>query len=158
MQEGESMKTKRSKFAAVVIVLALLASVTLLAGCVPIPTTTPANEPTSPSIHTPAPASTATPAPPSTTARPTPNPQPLPANEQDCLKQGGTWGPQGVSPKAVCDLPTTDAGQPCTDSSQCEGLCFANDTGSIGTCSPRRLNFSCYMIMKDGTPIGVCVN
>ena len=41
------MKTKRSKFAAVVIVLALLASVTLLAGCVAIPTTTPTNEPTS---------------------------------------------------------------------------------------------------------------
>jgi len=153
------MKTKRSKFTAVlVIVLALLASGTLIAGCIAIPTTTPTSEPTSLSTSTPAPAPTETPVPPSTTARPTPNPQPLPTNEQDCLKQGGAWGPQGISPKAICDLPTTDAGQPCTDSSQCEGICFASDTGSGGTCSPRRLNFNCYMIMKDGTPIGLCVN
>jgi hypothetical protein len=42
MQEGESMKTKRSTFAAVVVIVpALLASVTLIAGCVAIPTTTP---------------------------------------------------------------------------------------------------------------------
>jgi hypothetical protein len=159
MQEGESMKTKRSKFAAVVvIVLALLASVTLIAGCVAIPTTTPTREPTSLSTHTPAPASTETPVPPPANSRPTPNPQPLPTNEQDCLKQGGTWGPQGRAQQNMCDLPTTDAGQPCIDSSQCEGTCLAGEMPSIGTCSPRRVNFGCYTVMKDGMQIGLCVD
>jgi hypothetical protein len=151
------MKTKRSKFAAVVvIVLALLVSVTLIAGCVAIPTTTLTSELTSLSIHTPAPTEAPVPSP--TTARSTPNPQPLPTNEQDCLKQGGTWGPQGRAQQNMCDLPTTDAGQPCTDSSQCEGACLGGETPSIGTCSPRRLNFGCYTVMKDGVQLGLCVD
>jgi hypothetical protein len=153
------MKTKRSKFAVVAaIILALLASVTLIAGCVAIPTTAPTSEPTSLSTNTPAPVPTETPASPPINSRPTPNPAPLPTNEQGCLKQGGTWGPQGMGQQDLCDLPTTDAGQPCTDSSQCEGTCFASDTSSIGTCSPRRPNFGCLTVMKDGMPIGLCVD
>jgi hypothetical protein len=159
MQKGESMKTKGSKFAVgVVIVLALLALMTLLAGCVALPTTAPTSEPTSLSTNTPPAMPTETPAPPPTSSRPTPNPQPLPTNEQDCLKQGGTWGSQGKTHQNVCDLPTADAGLPCTDSSQCEGSCFAGDTPSIGTCSPRRPNFGCFTVMKDGMPIGLCVD
>jgi len=151
------MKPKRSKFAAVVVsVLALLASVTLIAGCVAIPTTAPTSEPASLSTHTPAPIET--PAPPPTSSRPTPNPAHLPTNEQDCLKQGGTWGPQGLAQQDMCDLPTTDAGLPCTDSSQCEGSCLASGTPSIGTCSPNRLNFGCHNVMQDGMPIGLCVD
>ena len=85
-------------------------------------------------------------------------PEPLPTNEQDCLRQGGTWGPQGISQMDMCDLPTTDAGLPCTDSSQCEGVCLATDSPSIGACSPRRLNFGCFTIMQDGTQMGLCVD
>lgn len=153
------MAAKRSQSAAMAgILLALLTSVTLIAGCVAVPPTLPTSEPTAAPTSTPVPAPAETPVPLSPDVRPTPNPAPLPTHEQDCLKQGGTWGPQGISAEDVCDLPTTDAGQPCTDSSQCEGLCFANAAGTSGTCSPRRLNFSCYTIMKDGAPIGLCVN
>ena len=138
------MKSELSGSAMILLImLALLASATLLAGCVAVPTSVPASTPTS------------LPAP---TARPSPNPAPLPTNEQDCLKQGGTWGPQGKAQQNLCDLPTTDAGQVCTDTSECEGTCFAVQSGSGGTCSPRRVNFGCHTVMKDGAPMGLCVD
>ena len=84
------------------------------------------------------------------TPQPTAGPVVPPDNEQDCLEQGGTWGPQGLAQTEMCDLPATDAGKPCTDSSQCQGLCFASDTPSTGTCSPRTLNFGCHDVMEDG--------
>lgn len=81
-----------------------------------------------------------------------------PNNEQDCLTQGGRWGPQGMAQTDMCDLPATDAGMPCTDSSQCQGLCLAGDTPSTGTCSPRTLNFGCHDVMEDGVQMGLCID
>ncbi len=92
------------------------------------------------------------------TPQPTAVPVVLPDNEQDCLAQGGVWGPQGLLQTDMCDLPATDAGQPCTSSSQCQGLCLASDSSSTGTCSPRVLNFGCFDVMVDGVKMGLCID
>lgn len=82
----------------------------------------------------------------------------LPDNEQDCLAQGGAWGPQGMLQREMCDLPAADAGKPCTSSSQCQGLCLASDASSTGTCSPRVLNFGCFDVIEDGSKMGLCID
>ncbi len=92
------------------------------------------------------------------TPQPAAGPVVPPNNEQDCLDQGGTWGPQGRAQMDLCDLPATDAGKPCTDSSQCQGLCFASGTPSTGTCSPRTLNFGCHDVMEDGIQMSICID
>jgi hypothetical protein len=92
------------------------------------------------------------------TPQPTAVPVVLPDNEQDCLAQGGAWGPQGMLQQDMCDLPATDAGKPCTDSSQCQGLCLASDASSTGTCSPRVLNFGCFDVIEDGVKMGLCID
>ena len=81
-----------------------------------------------------------------------------PDNEQDCLDQGGMWGPQGRAQTEMCDMPAMDAGNSCTDSSQCQGLCLASETSSTGTCSPRTVNFGCHDVMVDGTQMGICID
>ena len=92
------------------------------------------------------------------TPQPTAGPVVPPNNEQDCLDQGGTWGPQGRAQMDLCDLPAIDAGKSCTDSSQCQGLCFASGTPSTGTCSPRTLNFGCHDVMEDGIQMSICID
>jgi hypothetical protein len=58
--------------------------------------------------------------------------------EARCKAKGGLWGGnisgRGRSPG--CSLPTKDAGQACSDSSQCESVCVAHDTSNK--------NCSCY--------------
>src|SRR5688572_19773150 len=88
---------------------------------------------------------------------------PLPRTEAECVAAGGTWAGWGlpflrcekvelgtrcedIKPKS-CQLKTTDAGVPCTDSAECQGHCMASsearsDTASIGACSDRRPLFS----------------
>ena len=90
------------------------------------------------------------------TPQPTTSPITIPDNETDCLEMGGTWGPQGRAQTDMCDLPTTDAGQACSDSSQCQGMCLAS--ASVGTCSPRTINFGCFDIMMDGVQMGICID
>jgi len=82
----------------------------------------------------------------------------LPDNEQDCLARGGAWGPQGRAQMEMCDLPAADAGQPCTSSSQCQGLCLASDSSSTGTCSPRTIYFGCFDVVEDGSTMGLCID
>ena len=98
------------------------------------------------------------PAPLIVTSQPTAGPVAPPTNEQDCLAQGGVWGPQGLAQTEMCDLPATDAGQPCADSSQCQGLCLAGNTPGTGACSPRTLNFGCYDVIENGTQMAICID
>ncbi len=103
-------------------------------------------------------ACSALPAPLIVTPQPTAAPVVPPDNEQDCLDQGGAWGPQGLAQTDMCDLPATDAGKSCIDSSQCQGLCLASDTPSTGACSPRTVNFGCHDVMADGAQMGICID
>lgn len=108
----------------------------------------------------------ATPTPPSApSASPTlsghfPTPRPQPTSEQECVQQGGQWGPQGKAGLVVCNLPTLDAGQVCTDVSQCEGTCLAGDdlAATAGQCSPYTLNFGCHAIIENGERMTLCVD
>ena len=59
------------------------------------------------------------------------------SNQQLCEDAGGRWMIVENSPYAqpTCNLPTSDAGQVCTDSSECESYCQAEieaQTGSVG--------------------------
>lgn len=49
----------------------------------------------------------------------------IPKDQQSCLAAGGKWGRIGLGPREECNLPTTDAGAVCSDSSECESLCIA---------------------------------
>jgi hypothetical protein len=56
---------------------------------------------------------------------------PTPDRLQDqasCEALGGRWGQIGLAPREACNLPTTDAGETCSDSDECESLCLADLT------------------------------
>jgi hypothetical protein len=80
---------------------------------------------------------------------------PAPTTEQECLKQGGSWGPTSMFTAAMkansCTLKTRDAGKACSDGNQCEGFCIANDgPGPIGRCSSTTNRIGCYREVEHG--------
>jgi hypothetical protein len=48
-----------------------------------------------------------------------------PKTAHACAAAGGTWRAVGMLRQELCDLPTHDAGKPCTGSSECESVCVA---------------------------------
>jgi hypothetical protein len=55
-------------------------------------------------------------------------PTPDPKVYEECRNKGGRWDILGFSGPG-CNLPTTDAGQVCRDSEECEGVCFTDQEG-----------------------------
>jgi hypothetical protein len=56
-----------------------------------------------------------------------------------------------------CNLRASDAGKPCTDSDQCEGVCLAESEASkSGTCSDTETVLGCVFEMTDGQSLGIC--
>lgn len=55
----------------------------------------------------------------------------IPKDAPTCIAMGGDWGKWGPSERQLCTLRTSDAGKPCTSSSQCEMRCVANDSSSL---------------------------
>jgi hypothetical protein len=56
-----------------------------------------------------------------------------------CAAAGGTWRTVGMLRQEICDMPTHDAGKPCTSSSECESICVAPADADLtkpvtGTC------------------------
>jgi hypothetical protein len=165
------------------LVMLVALSALLLTDCVPsqAPVATPALVQTDTSAFrratTPTAGSTPTPAfwptgmPPPTRGPEAAKPE-FSTDEQTCQQADGWWGPAlcpNLDAKQYCwEVPTTDAGRRCSDSSECEGWCDANlrwdearamldgarDRGGVlmtGTCSPvageRSLNM---MWVQDG--------
>lgn len=62
-------------------------------------------------------------------------PTPDPEKYEECLSKGGRWQVLGFSGPG-CNLPTTDAGQACKDSKECEGACFAYPDGIMKETEP----------------------
>jgi len=63
------------------------------------------------------------------------------ANQKQCKDIDGLWGIWGNQPSltASCNPATSDVGKECTDSSQCQSFCQANEGAEInseeaGTC------------------------
>jgi hypothetical protein len=68
-----------------------------------------------------------------------------------CEQCGGVWG-IGPHPEG-CNPPNMDADKSCTDSSQCVGLCFAEDdyeNARKGKCSKIKFVFGCYSEIVKG--------
>jgi len=110
---------------------------------------------------------------------PTPDPEIL----ADCLANGGRWEVLGFSGPG-CNLPTSDGGEACQDSEECESGCLgdpdlvmsedefgnlilnqelaeklnaANEV-NLGICSPWKGNFGCQMWVENGRYVAICVD
>ena len=107
------------------------------------------------------------------TARPTTSVIDIPKDQATCEARGGKWGKIGLSPRDACNLPTTDAGTVCSDSSECEGACVANLSradydrvtknkviiDSMGQCTPWRIVVGCLAIVTNGKVNGImCID
>ncbi|MDE3090102.1 MAG: hypothetical protein KGJ80_12035 [Chloroflexota bacterium] len=98
------------------------------------------------------------------TARPTKSLVDLPKDKATCEAQGGKWGRIGLAPTESCNLPTSDGGQVCSDSSECEGLCIADlspaDRDRLirnkvtietkGRCARWRITVGCIPLVAEG--------
>lgn len=89
-----------------------------------------------------------------------------------CESQGGRFGRTGRMPLSNCNLPTTDGGRLCTDSSQCESMCLAELTdqqkralesgltvaGVTGKCAEWSIVVGCNSIVQDDTAVVICID
>jgi len=83
----------------------------------------------------------------------------IPNNKQECEAKGGKWGLFGIALIERCNLPTSDGGKTCTDRSQCEGLCLAENVNStVGKCTAWRMTFGCVNILENGTVMTICID
>jgi hypothetical protein len=96
----------------------------------------------------------------------------IPGTQLACEQGGGRWGPAGIFPKPICRMPTHDAGRPCADTGECEGLCLAALTPAqrdlaqqwvrleqkqqiLGKCTPSAPLFGCMAIVREGFVTGI---
>ena len=82
-----------------------------------------------------------------------------------CEAAGGVWGRFGLLARDLCDLPSRDAGQPCTNSGQCQSVCVAPEGARpgdrvTGQCYARTVTLgTCLSYVADGVVQGVrCVD
>ena len=92
------------------------------------------------------------------TRRPPATPPSAPKNEAGCIAADGHWGTYGLANLKLCEMPVSDAGVPCIDSSECQGACLGTDAAFyaslfwpyvVGQCSPTQINYS-SMYVEDG--------
>ena len=50
-----------------------------------------------------------------------------------CEEVGGIWGRYGLMEVDQCNLPTSDVNKTCTDSAECEGVCFTEESAPKGS-------------------------
>lgn len=80
---------------------------------------------------------------------------PTQAETDACTAAGGSVAQVGLLQSFQCILPFCDAGESCTDSSQCIGSCFAVGAPPIGTpttgqCQPDSSPFGCRAEVTGG--------
>ena len=51
---------------------------------------------------------------------------------EDCSAAGGTIKVAGFSGKSICDLPSRDGGNACSNAADCEGFCYADPHIKVG--------------------------
>ena len=88
----------------------------------------------------------------------------IPSDKESCESLGGRWEKIGLSQEESCNLPTSDAGKICSDSSECQGSCIAElskeDLDKVsgqndfvytkGKCSRWKITAGCNAFVKDG--------
>jgi len=78
------------------------------------------------------------------------------SDQTRCEITGGYWGfMSSEDPTKSCNPSTSDAGKECTDSSQCEGFCKAEEgleiySEATGICSQHVLYAGCTWEIKNG--------
>ena len=85
-------------------------------------------------------------------------------DKTECEEQGGVWDYVSPRPEKMCNLPTSDGGAECNDSTACEGDCIADlsieeqdivsDGGVVetsGKCTSWELIVGCLTFVEDGT-------
>ena len=84
---------------------------------------------------------------------------------QACETAGGEVRRDGLAGWEQCIQPFADAGQACTDSDQCLGMCLAGDMTNAedgpvtGACQANDSPFGCYQEVQEGAvSIGICVD
>lgn len=97
----------------------------------------------------------------------------LPKNKDDCLKANGVWKKLGPDPFETCNIKSTDRGNICHDSSECQGMCQVDLTkdelsqgmsGKLflnkknGQCSAWIVELGCRGIMKEGKAQVICMD
>ncbi|GEM_PF-3208453 len=87
-------------------------------------------------------------------------PDARPTTQAQCEAEGGEWRAHCGLIGDCCNFRTADAGESCTDVSQCEGACIAeNEVATSGTCSEWKTTFGCYSYMRNGQAGGaICVD
>ncbi len=83
----------------------------------------------------------------------------VPPAEQ-CEAAGGSVELTGLTRSPRCVVPTADAGQVCSDSSDCEGRCLLEDwegerpprlgTRATGVCEASNLTYGCFAEVRRG--------
>ena len=80
-------------------------------------------------------------------------------DEDACAAQGGVVQQEGLLGLWRCVVPYADAGAQCSDSSDCEGRCFANDDvtdynaapgAAVGICEANDSPFGCFAEIENG--------
>ncbi len=84
---------------------------------------------------------------------------PAPETEQACAAAGGRWARGGMLGHYHCFRAPPDAGQSCTDSTQCEGLCELNEAQDGGSCSRETPVFGCIALYEgEGDAPTICID
>jgi len=79
--------------------------------------------------------------------------QPTAEPEPECA--GGRIVHGGMSGLPLCVRPTGDAGQSCTQISDCEGYCLAK----TNSCAPEAPMYGCFeVLLAPGDPVTVCLD
>ena len=80
-------------------------------------------------------------------------------SEEKCKAAGGDWNTFNTI--KVCDMPTKDAGRPCSDTKDCQSVCITSDktpsdTKVTGKCFARTSTIgTCTNIVVEGRAIGL---
>ncbi len=82
-----------------------------------------------------------------------------PTTQAQCTAANGFWKEHCGILQDCCNFKTTDFGEICTDSQQCEGKCIAqNPSDSSGTCSEWQNTFGCFNFFENGQLQAICVD
>lgn len=81
----------------------------------------------------------------------------IPETKEECIAQGGVWDKIGMRPIESCNIPTSDGGEICTSSYQCEGKCIGEDaTSTSGKCSEWKIIVGCNAFVENGHTDVIC--
>lgn len=77
--------------------------------------------------------------------------------EEECRKIGGDYGRHGIAQNLYCNPPTSDGGNICNKSDDCDGLCILSDDGK-GYCQKYKHKFGCFSALQTDGVIAMCVD